>query len=459
MASDMGRRSSEGGGTRGSGSTSTLAEGIWTWFLPALLLFSVLGATWGSMLFQQSEETRERSALELRLSRSARDAAREIEEARRSGEQERERLVLETLAHLTGGRVGLYSPEGQALIVAEGSEGIDAVSTLDARPRGVRVTELQRLSTVLVWEQIAAPTGTAAAELRVSAPLLIDHSFPWPFWAGLLGSFGLISAIILLLLTRLLEPLRELGGVLRELGRENPLDLERPELIARRFPELGESLADCVDGLQKRQLRAEESFVELAIQLAREYEYHAEGEIGHGQRTRRYATWMADRLSLDPVVRDHLDLAALCHDIGRMPVGDVCPWGSEEQVEEQHADMGAAYFEAMPGLEAVAEIVRHHHADFDGGGLPENPAGEELPIGARILRIADEFERIHSSVDESGEPISVEEALLRMGEGRGSCFDPYLLDLFGEEAKLHIPARQSSSRWQDFGLLDGRSLN
>ena len=459
MTSESGRGSSGRRVSQERGAASTLAERIWTWFLPALLLFSVIGATWGSMLFQQSEEQRERSALELRLSRSARDAAREIEQARLSGESRRERLVLETLARLTGGRVGLYSPEGHPLVVAEGGEGIDAVSTLDASPRGIRVTELESRSAVLVWERIEGPGGEATAELRISAPLLVDHSFPWPFWAGLLGSFGLISAVILLLLTRLLDPLRGLVGVLQDLGRENPLDLERPDAIANRFPELGESLAECVDGLQKRQLRAEESFVEVAIQLAREFEYHAEGEIGHGQRTRRYASWMAERLQLDPVARDQLDLAALCHDIGRLPSGDAGPWGKDDQMEERHADMGAAYFEAMPGLESVADIVRHHHADFDGAGLPENPAGEELPIGARILRIADEFERILSGARDDGEAICVEEAVERLEEGRGSLFDPELLDVFAEEVKVHMPERESRSRWQDFGVLGGRSLN
>ena len=52
---------------------------------------------------------------------------------------------------------------------------------------------------------------------------------------------------------------------------------------------------------------SEESFVEVAYGLSREYEYHLEGEIGHGQRTRRYASWLADRLRLPPKERDALE--------------------------------------------------------------------------------------------------------------------------------------------------------
>jgi putative nucleotidyltransferase with HDIG domain len=435
----------------------SVSERIWSWFLPALLCFSLLGATWGSLLFRQAEDERERASLELRLTRSAREAVPLLEKALQAGDELRQRILLETLARLTGGRVGIYSKDGKIVLEVDGHEGVDPVSTIAAEDRGARLTETSAQREVLVWESLLRD-DQKVAELRLTASLLASESFPWPFWAGLLGIFGLISAATLLLLTRLLDPMRRVVLVLDELGERNPLDLERPEEIARRVPDLGPALSRCVEGMQKRQLRAEESFVEVAIQLAREFEYHAEGEIGHGQRTRRFASWLGERLRLDPVARDQLDLAALCHDIGRMPTNDGTPWGHESQVEERHAELGAAYFEAMPGLEDVAEIVRHHHSDFDGKGLPENIAGEAIPLGARILRIADEFERLTSGV-RLGQPLTQEDALEHMEEAAGRLYDPEVLELFVEEVALRMPEAPVNSTWQDFGVLGGASRN
>jgi hypothetical protein len=246
----------------------SVSERIWSWFLPALLCFSLLGATWGSLLFRQAEDERERASLELRLTRSAREAVPLLEKALQAGDELRQRILLETLARLTGGRVGIYSKDGKIVLEVDGHEGVDPVSTIAAEDRGARLTETSAQREVLVWESLLRD-DQKVAELRLTASLLASESFPWPFWAGLLGIFGLISAATLLLLTRLLDPMRRVVLVLDELGERNPLDLERPEEIARRVPDLGPALSRCVEGMQKRQLRAEESFVEVAIQLAR----------------------------------------------------------------------------------------------------------------------------------------------------------------------------------------------
>jgi HD domain len=123
---------------------------------------------------------------------------------------------------------------------------------------------------------------------------------------------------------------------------------------------------------------------------------------GHSRRVARFSALMAHRLSLphDDAVR--VQTAAAVHDVGKLHVPPEILskperlTDSEEEAVHRHADEGAAMVACL-GDPALSAIVRHHHERFDGSGYPAGLKGEEIPLGARIVAVADTFDAITSA--------------------------------------------------------------
>src|SRR3954452_25320708 len=122
--------------------------------------------------------------------------------------------------------------------------------------------------------------------------------------------------------------------------------------------------------------------------------------LGHARRVARYAAATAGRLSLPREMVAKVRRAAILHDIGKVQVSaaiiDKPGQLSDEEYEsvQAHAEAGA---EMLAGLDPeLAAIVRHHHERVDGRGYPDGLAGEEIPLGARIIAVADTFDALTS---------------------------------------------------------------
>jgi HD-GYP domain-containing protein (c-di-GMP phosphodiesterase class II) len=95
-------------------------------------------------------------------------------------------------------------------------------------------------------------------------------------------------------------------------------------------------------------------------------------------------------------------LAALLHDIGKVGILESIlnkngPLDPDEWDEmKQHVNYGAAILEKVKGLDRIRAMVLHHHEFFDGSGYPHALAGENIPLGARIIAIADAYDTITS---------------------------------------------------------------
>jgi HD-GYP domain-containing protein (c-di-GMP phosphodiesterase class II) len=139
---------------------------------------------------------------------------------------------------------------------------------------------------------------------------------------------------------------------------------------------------------------------ELA-RLAAELEIRVPGSAGHSRRVGAHAAGTAKRmgLAIDQVVR--IRRAAELHDIGKVetPAEIVNRPGplsaAEHAVVRRHADLGG-WIVAGLGDPEMAAIVRHHHERFDGAGYPDGLSGEEIPLGARIVAVADTFDALAS---------------------------------------------------------------
>jgi HD-GYP domain-containing protein (c-di-GMP phosphodiesterase class II) len=149
--------------------------------------------------------------------------------------------------------------------------------------------------------------------------------------------------------------------------------------------------------------------------------------VGHSERVGRLATLIAGELGFPPAHGERIGLAGRLHDLGkagmrREVVVATEPVGEAERDElRRHPEIGARMLSGC-ALEDMGPWVRHHHERLDGGGYPEGRAGEEIPVEARIIAVADRFDRLVSGSPTSG-PVGPEEALSRIDDEAGTALD------------------------------------
>ena len=122
----------------------------------------------------------------------------------------------------------------------------------------------------------------------------------------------------------------------------------------------------------------------------------------HVERVQYYAAALARQLDLPDLDRQAVEIAALLHDIGKLAVPEHIlskpgPLTLDERKKMQmHAQIGAEIVSAVPFPCPVAPLIRSHHERWDGTGYPSGLRGEQIPLGARILSVADCFDAVTS---------------------------------------------------------------
>jgi len=116
---------------------------------------------------------------------------------------------------------------------------------------------------------------------------------------------------------------------------------------------------------------------------------------GHSRRVQQLALAIGRELGLSQAELDLLGHAALFHDIGKLAIPDAIllkPASLTEdewELMQRHADEGARIIDRLGFLNDAVPAIRHHHERFDGTGYPDRLKGEEIPLGARIIHVAD----------------------------------------------------------------------
>ncbi len=232
----------------------------------------------------------------------------------------------------------------------------------------------------------------------------------------------------------------------------------RKREVAQRIYEssLEETVASRTAQLEIAVARLEESegelrraYGETIARLSRAIESH-DGETGaHVERVSVYTEQIALALGLDPARAELLRLVSPLHDIGKIAVSETVlrkngPLDPLERVEMQrHTDVGHTLLagSGTESLETAAVIAWTHHERWDGEGYPCGLAGEEIPLEGRIVAVADVFDALTS--DRPYRPaLSAAEARAHLAAGRGTAFDPQVVDAFVGELQ---PARRNGS--------------
>ncbi len=189
--------------------------------------------------------------------------------------------------------------------------------------------------------------------------------------------------------------------------------------------------------------------------LASSLEMREQETALHSGRVRDYTLVLAERMGLgDADAGAQLGTGAYFHDVGKIGLPDRILLKEEGLSEEEwkavrlHPESGAALIGKLSFLDEAREMVRSHHEKFDGTGYPAGLAGERIPVGARLFAVADVFDAL-TTVRPYHPPLSYREAAEHIRAGRGTHFDPAVVDAF-----LAIPF----SAWAEAARRNGVAL-
>jgi len=155
----------------------------------------------------------------------------------------------------------------------------------------------------------------------------------------------------------------------------------------------------------------------------------------HSAAVARYSREVAKMLGLDEREQELIHTAGLLHDIGKFIFPDSILFADRKLTDEEweivklHPEQGANLLRRVEGYGPVAEIVNHHHERYGGGGYPSGIAGEEIPIGSRIIAAADTYD-VMTARDSYRRPVSSEAALAELRRVAGSQLDSVVVEIF-----------------------------
>ena len=149
----------------------------------------------------------------------------------------------------------------------------------------------------------------------------------------------------------------------------------------------------------------------------------------------KYSVVIAERMGLDMDDLRTLQWAALVHDLGKIELSEEilnkprCLEDHEWDAIRRHPDTSAQIIEPIiERMYSISEAVRAHHERYDGKGYPRGMVGEEIPISARVLAVADAIDAMYSDRPYR-ERLAIEEITEELKGGRFQQFDPDVVDV------------------------------
>jgi putative nucleotidyltransferase with HDIG domain len=170
--------------------------------------------------------------------------------------------------------------------------------------------------------------------------------------------------------------------------------------------------------------------------------------LGRSRRVTFYAVKLAKSLYLNEVTVGKIELAGLLHDIGMIGISDDILTKVEKLTPEEyneikkHVQHSIRILDDIKQLKDVIEIIKYHHEFFDGNGYPYGKKGDEIPIGARIIAVADAFDSMITPKIYR-EQIPPSEAFQKIKAEAGKQFDPNVVDAFEQIYPLALKEIQA----------------
>jgi len=189
--------------------------------------------------------------------------------------------------------------------------------------------------------------------------------------------------------------------------------------------------------------RQKSLFVAMITSLVSALEAKDEYTRAHSQRVTDHTLKIAERMDLNERELKDLEMAAILHDVGKIAIPErILNKKSDLNDEEfarikEHPVVGETILKPIMELNQIARVVRHHHERYDGKGYPDGLRSKEIPLGARIMMVADTYDAITSE-----RPYRKAEAhnyaVKEIVRCSGTQFDPDVVDHFIEVSKTFL---------------------
>lgn len=198
------------------------------------------------------------------------------------------------------------------------------------------------------------------------------------------------------------------------------------------------------------QQRVQETLSQAIRSLAHAIDAKDQYTRGHSSRVAEYSLMLAEKMALPKEDQQRIYFMALMHDVGKIGVPDEIINKPEKLTDEeyalvkQHPISGFEILQSITSMPELAQGARWHHERYDGTGYPDKLAGEQIPLEARIIAVADAYDTMTSK--RSYRKILPQNVVRKeISDGRGVQFDPYvancMLELIDDDVnyKMHEP--------------------
>jgi diguanylate cyclase (GGDEF)-like protein/putative nucleotidyltransferase with HDIG domain len=205
------------------------------------------------------------------------------------------------------------------------------------------------------------------------------------------------------------------------------------EEICQRIQQFSQSLSDRGQSTAFERLPA--AVMEAMSSLAYAVDAKDQYTQGHSKKVSTYAALIAEAAGLKPIEVEEVRLGALLHDVGKVGIPEdilnkAGPLDADEwDTMKSHTILGWQLLEPLLTLRNVRQMIKHHHEFFDGSGYPDQLEKERIPLGARIIAVADAYDTI-TSPRVYKKARTAEDALAEIERCAGAQFDPELVHLF-----------------------------
>jgi putative nucleotidyltransferase with HDIG domain len=273
--------------------------------------------------------------------------------------------------------------------------------------------------------------GVVVQEPRDDVYVIIkDMRFQTLIWA-LVAIFaaGLAS---LLLAIRLARPIRVLAGKAMSLAKGN--FQERVDIRSRNeLGQLARTFNHMAAQLERHDENLREMFINTTKALAAAIDAKDPYTRGHSQRVAQISLEIAKEMGHSPSEQQKVNIAALLHDVGKIGIEDHILkkpsqlTDEEYNVIKQHPRWGVLIMGHISQLKEIIPGIQYHHERLDGTGYPEGRVGEQIPMLARIIAVADTFDAMTTDrlYQKAMDPQFVVSKLM---EWKGSRYDPTVVD-------------------------------
>jgi putative nucleotidyltransferase with HDIG domain len=211
-------------------------------------------------------------------------------------------------------------------------------------------------------------------------------------------------------------------GVIELRNREQGIFTEQDEALLHSLADQA-SISIAQNSLQERQ---KSDFIHVTEILVGTQD-HIQNKKGHARRVAHYANLIGKELGISEAELKKLYYASLFHDIGFMKIDMSEQWDREMMMN--HSRLGYEMIRSISLWKDSADIILFHHERYDGNGYPMAKKEEEIPLGARILFVADTYDAL-TSEHSYKKPLDKEAALEEIEANAGTQFDPAVVQAF-----------------------------